>query len=97
MDLLTVVLHEVGLALGFVEDDAAQPEIMARTLAPGVRVTLRPFTGTAARLAALHRRLRLAQLPKASPKAKARARAAVTAKAPRGRTAAARAAQQRSQ
>ena len=25
MDLLTVVLHELGLALGFAEDDPAEP------------------------------------------------------------------------
>jgi hypothetical protein len=36
MNLLTVVLHELGLALGFVEDDPMQPAIMARTLVPGM-------------------------------------------------------------
>ena len=33
MDLLFTVMHELGHALGFVEDDAAQPVVMGRTLA----------------------------------------------------------------
>ena len=36
MDLLFTVMHELGLALGLQEDDPAQPEIMARTLAAKV-------------------------------------------------------------
>jgi hypothetical protein len=42
MDLLTVVLHELGRALGFTTDDAAWFGVMAPTLAPGERLTLRP-------------------------------------------------------
>ncbi|MGZ4388225.1 MAG: Calx-beta domain-containing protein, partial [Gaiellaceae bacterium] len=36
IDLLSVVMHELGLALGFHEADAAEPFVMARTLAPSV-------------------------------------------------------------
>jgi hypothetical protein len=41
MDLETVVLHELGRALGFSEDDTRRLEIMEVTLAPGAtrRVT----------------------------------------------------------
>src|SRR5690348_10299507 len=35
MALLTVVLHELGLALGFAESDPREPFVMARTLAAG--------------------------------------------------------------
>ena len=38
MALLTVVLHELGMALGFTEDDPAEPFVMARTLTAGVEV-----------------------------------------------------------
>ncbi|HEV8460189.1 MAG TPA: Calx-beta domain-containing protein [Gaiellaceae bacterium] len=41
MDLLAVLEHELGLTLGFTEADPRQPEVMARTLAPGVHSTLR--------------------------------------------------------
>jgi hypothetical protein len=37
MSLLTVVLHELGMALGFSEDDPAEPYVMARTLTAGVQ------------------------------------------------------------
>lgn len=37
MALLTVVLHELGMALGFVEDDPAEPFVMTRTLTAGVQ------------------------------------------------------------
>jgi chitinase len=40
MDLLTVVLHELGRALGFTTADAAWFGVMAPTLAPGERLTL---------------------------------------------------------
>jgi hypothetical protein len=47
MALLTVVLHELGLALGFVEDDPREPFVMARTLAAGVQAPplLLPIVG----------------------------------------------------
>jgi hypothetical protein len=53
MDLLAVLMHELGLALGFTEADPAQPEVMARTLAPAVgpqapprlRLPVTPFVG----------------------------------------------------
>ena len=49
MDLLSVVLHELGLALGFTEDDPAEPWVMARTLAAGVQTPPRllPLLGSA--------------------------------------------------
>jgi hypothetical protein len=49
MDLLSVVLHELGLALGFREDDPAEPWVMARTLAAGVQTPPRllPLLGSA--------------------------------------------------
>jgi hypothetical protein len=40
MDLLTVVLHELGRALGFTTDDAGRYPVMAATLAPGERLAL---------------------------------------------------------
>ncbi len=40
MDLLTVVLHELGRTLGFTEADASRLGIMQLTLAPGVQRTL---------------------------------------------------------
>src|SRR5262249_20963340 len=40
MDLLTVVLHEMGRALGFTTDDANRYPVMAPTLAPGERLAL---------------------------------------------------------
>ena len=40
MDLLTVVLHELGHVLGFDHDDAARFAVMDEVLAPGVRYTL---------------------------------------------------------
>jgi len=40
MDLLTVVLHELGRALGFTTDDSARFPAMTATLAPGERLTL---------------------------------------------------------
>src|SRR5207248_9778458 len=48
MDLLTVVLHELGLALGFTEDDPAEPWVMARTLTAGVQTPpqLLPVSGS---------------------------------------------------
>ena len=52
MDLLFTVMHELGLALGFVEDDPAQPVVMGRTLAaeigPHVTPRLRPMPATTA-------------------------------------------------
>jgi hypothetical protein len=36
MDLLAVLEHELGLALGFTEADPLQPVVMARTLEPAV-------------------------------------------------------------
>jgi hypothetical protein len=36
MDLLAVLEHELGLALGFVEADPRQPVVMARTLEPSL-------------------------------------------------------------
>ena len=40
MDLLTVVLHEMGRALGFTTDDAARFSVMEPTLAPGERLSV---------------------------------------------------------
>ena len=40
MDLLTVVLHELGRTLGFTEADANRLGIMELTLAPGVQRTV---------------------------------------------------------
>jgi hypothetical protein len=40
MDLLTVVLHELGRALGFTTDDAARFPVMAPTLEPSERLSL---------------------------------------------------------
>ena len=40
MDLLTVVLHELGRTLGYTEADASRLGIMQLTLAPGVQRTL---------------------------------------------------------
>jgi Calx-beta domain len=50
MALLTVVLHELGMALGFVEDDPAEPFVMARTLSAGVQAPplLLPVAGSIA-------------------------------------------------
>ena len=40
MDLLTVVLHELGRALGLTTDDAGRYPVMAATLSPGERLAL---------------------------------------------------------
>ena len=52
MDLLFTVMHELGLALGFVEDDPAQPVVMGRTLAaeigPHATPRLRPMPAATA-------------------------------------------------
>jgi Calx-beta domain/RTX calcium-binding nonapeptide repeat (4 copies) len=40
MDLLTVVLHELGRALGFTTDDAGRFPVMSATLEPGQRLVL---------------------------------------------------------
>ena len=40
IDLLTVVLHELGRVLGFTTDDATRFRVMSATLAPGQRLSL---------------------------------------------------------
>jgi hypothetical protein len=82
MNLLTVVLHELGLALGFAEDDPMQPAIMARTLAPGVETVpaLLPLIVTARAGMIWHGALRAAH-SHGFPKLKLKA----TAAHPRGK------------
>ena len=45
IDLLTVVLHELGRVLGLTTDDAGRFPVMAPTLAPGERLSLRAHVG----------------------------------------------------
>jgi hypothetical protein len=44
MDLLAVLEHELGLALGFVEADPLEPVVMARTLEPSLGAVATPPT-----------------------------------------------------
>jgi hypothetical protein len=44
MDLLAVLEHELGLALGFVEADPLEPVVMARTLEPSIGGVATPPT-----------------------------------------------------
>ena len=52
MDLLTVVLHELGRTLGYTTSDARRIPVMQVALAPGERLSLPPLPRAAASLQA---------------------------------------------